>query len=328
MSQSTLVIPRPNSSFDIKTAQPPISGPPESSFTDSFGPLLPPAQYLVTKIGKAAYYSLPPTSPKASTPPERVLFIHGVQTPALGMLPLARSLHAQFPASHFVLFDHWGHGLSDTPLVPHEASLFHGLIDDLLDHLDWQSAHVVGYSFGGALTVGYVSSRTTRVQSFTLVAPAGLIRRAGFDEAGQALLAVEGVKDEDTARDFVVNDVLEGGGLVVPADWKERVEKGEVVAEAVKEWQMREHKGHAASVVAVFRDGGVMDNDELFVKAAKAGVPNLVVLGETDDLCTKPQLEELGLKDVRVVDGAGHGVVRDRADEVARHVAEFWSGLA
>ncbi|KAH3990094.1 hypothetical protein HBH68_025190 [Parastagonospora nodorum] len=203
-----------------------IPRPPESSFTRTFGPLLPAAQYLSLKPGKAAYYEFPPPSPHPSKSPSRILLIHGIQTPAIGLLPLTRSLLAHFPNAHIVLFDHWGHGLSDTPLVPHVPGLFHGLIDDLLDHLSWASAHVVGYSFGGALAVGYAATRTSRVQSLALVAPAGLIRRAGFDARRQALLAVEGERDESAARDFIINDVLEGGGLVVPTDWEERVKRG------------------------------------------------------------------------------------------------------
>lgn len=321
--QSDLVLPRPGASFDPK---PPIPGPSESFFTQTFGTLLPPAQYLTTPTGKAAYYDFPPSSP--SKPSDRVLFIHGVQTPAIGIYPLAHTLHTKYPHKHFVLIDLWGHGLSDTPIVPHTASLFHDLIDDLLDHLSWPSAHLVGYSFGGALTIGYVASRKSRVQSYVLVAPAGLIRRDGFDAKGQNYLANDGQeRDESAARDFVINDVLEGGGLVVPPNWQERVNKGEVVAEAVKEWQMREHKGHTASVVAVFRDGGAMGQDEMFVEAAKTGVPNLVVLGESDDICTKGQLEDLGFKDVRVVEGAGHGVVRESVAEVAGFVVGFWDTL-
>jgi pimeloyl-ACP methyl ester carboxylesterase len=253
-----------------------------------------------------------------------VLFLHGVQTPALGMYPLARILHEQFPHKHFVLLDLWGHGLSDTPIVPHDANLFHKLIDALLDHLDWPSAHLVGFSFGGALSVGYVASRTARVQSFTLVAPAGLRRLADFDHVGQAHL--RGGEDEVAARKWVI-ETLEGGELIVPSDWKERVAKGEVVAQAVREWQLREHKGHGASVVAVFRDGGVMDNEELFVKAIQSGLPNLAVLGADDDVCSESQLVELGFKDVKVVPDVGHGVVRERAPEVADVVAEFWRRL-
>jgi pimeloyl-ACP methyl ester carboxylesterase len=321
MSQSDLVLPRPNTPFDI--SKPPIPGPSESSFTSTFGTLLPPAQYLTTSTGKAAYYEFPSAS-NDSSPSNRVLFIHGVQTPALGMYPLARALHDQFPHKHFVLLELWGHGLSDTPIAPHDASLFHGLIDALLDHLTWPSAHFVGFSFGGALTVGYVSSRTARVQSFTLVAPAGLIRLAYFDDVGKAHL--QGGGDEVAARKFVM-ETLEGGELVVPADWRERVEKGEVVAQAVKEWQLREHRGHGASVVGIFRDGGVMDNDELFVTAAESGVPNLVVLGQEDDVCSAEQLKKLGFKDVKIVPDAGHGVVRERAPEVASFISGFWRGL-
>lgn len=319
-----LVLPRPGAA--PSTPQPPIPGPSEDAFTQTFGNFLPPAQYIHSQHGKAAYYKLPPSAPESDkhATPNRVLFIHGVQTPALGMYPLARALYKSFPSSQFVLLDLWGHGLSDTPMMPHEPALFHNLIDTLLNHLDWPTAHLVGFSFGGASTVGYVVSRPQRVSSFALVAPAGLIRFAGFSAEQQAHL--RGGGDEVAARDCVL-DILEGGALKVPADWEERVARGEVVAEAVREWQMREHAGHTASVVAVFRDGGVMDRNEVFVKAVGTGVRNVVVLGGEDDLCTKEQLGELGFKDVHVVKGAGHGVVRENVSEVAGHIENFWQGL-
>ncbi|RMZ67937.1 valacyclovir hydrolase [Pyrenophora seminiperda CCB06] len=212
---SNLVLPRlgtPPSSTKI-----PISGPPESTFTSLFGALLPPAQYLSTSHGKAAYYTIPQSGALKSAPSDRVLFIHGVQTPALGMLPLARALHTLFPATEFVLLDLWGHGLSDTPIL--------------------------------------------------------------------------------------------------------------VVAEAVREWQMREHAGHVASVVAIVRDGGVMDNHDCFTKAVWTEIPSLVVLGEKDDVCTEQELRDLGFQDVFVVQQAGHGVVRERVPEVAGFIGSFWSKL-
>jgi pimeloyl-ACP methyl ester carboxylesterase len=275
--------------------------------------------------GKAAYYELLPSFPQTSSEtPNRVLFIHGVQTPALGMLPLARSLKASIPHAHFVLLDLWGHGLSDTPIAPHEASLFHELFDALLDTLRWPSAHVVGFSFGGALTAGYVASRSTRVQSYTLVAPAGAIRSAAFTAEEQAHLCGE---DEDAARRWIL-EFLEGGELVVPKDWKERVGRGEVVAEAVREWQMREHPGHVASIVAGFRDGGVLDNDVVFIGAVSTGIPSLVVLGELDDICNEKELKELGFTNVFVVPQVGHAVVRERVPAVAELIGDFWAKLS
>ncbi|RSL51927.1 hypothetical protein CEP54_011145 [Fusarium duplospermum] len=322
LNQDELVLPRPGGA--VGSPQPPISGPSEEAFTKTFGALLPPAKFLSTATGKAAYYELLPSSPRSdSITPSRVLLIHGVQTPALGMLPLARELQTSFPNAHLVLVDLWGHGLSDTPIVPHEAALFHQLLDDLLDHLDWSSAHLVGYSFGGSLTAGYVASRPSQVQSFTLVAPAGLLRFAEFSAEEKGYL--RGC-DEAAAKKWVV-EWLEGGELIVPVDWEKRVEKGEVVSEAVREWQMREHPGHTASVVAIVRDGGVMDKHSEFTKAASTGTPVLAVLGELDSLCTEQQLNEHGISNIIVVPQVGHSVVRDRAREVGREIRMLWASL-
>ncbi|KAI9163794.1 Alpha-1,3-mannosyltransferase CMT1 [Paramyrothecium foliicola] len=315
-----LVLPRPGGDSDL-APQAPISGPTEAAFVETFGKLLPPAKYLNTGTGRAAYYELPPTSTTDS--PSRVLLVHGVQTPALGMLPLTKALQASFPQHHFVLVDLWGHGLSETPIVPHEKGLFHKLLDDLLDHLQWSSAHLIGFSFGGALTAGYVATRTSKVQSFTLVAPAGLIRSAKFTTEQQGYLRGG---DEAAVRRWVL-EFLEGGDLVVPADWEERVERGEVVAEAVREWEMREHPGHLASVVAIFRDGGVLDNRADFVAAVQTGIPSTVVLGELDEVCTQQDLEELGFIDIAVVPRVGHGVVREKVPEVAGFIDRFWKKL-
>ncbi|KAF5986763.1 dihydrolipoyllysine-residue acetyltransferase component of acetoin cleaving system [Fusarium bulbicola] len=316
-----LVLPRPGASYK---PQQPVAGPTESAFVKTFGALLPAAQFLQTPRGKAAYYEITPSSSKDSAKQvDKVLFIHGVQTPALGMLPLTRALEKSFPAAHMVLIDLWGHGLSDTPVAPHEASLFHELIDNLLDHLSWPSAHIVGFSFGGATAVSYVASRPSRVKSFTLVAPAGLLQLSMFTPEEQASLQGD---DYAAAKKCVLN-ILEGGDLVVPEDWKQRVAKGEVVAEAVREWQMREHPGHTASVVAIFRDGGAMGSHAHFDKAAKTGIPSLAVLGELDSLCSKDQLNEHGFENVFVVPKAVHSVVRDQALDVANLIGDFWRGL-
>jgi pimeloyl-ACP methyl ester carboxylesterase len=279
---------------------------------------------LTTANGKAAYYELEPASIGPSTP-DNVLFIHGVQTPALGMLPLARALRASFPRARFVLVDLWGHGLSDTPVVPHEPELFHQLLDSVLDHLQWPWAHLVGFSFGASLAAGYAASRPSRVSSFTLVAPAGLIPSSGFTADELRHLQLD-CGDEAAARKWVL-EFLEGGALVVPEDWRDRAARGEIVPEAVREWQMHRHPGHAASVVAVFRDGGVMDNDAQFVGAVGTGIPSLVVLGGLDAVCTEEQLRGLGLTSVFVVPDVGHGVVRERAAEVAGFICDFWAEL-
>lgn len=312
-----MTLPRP---CTIGTLPPrdPVPAPKEAAFTEAFGQLLPPADFLSTANGRVAYYCFPPSSPDTNTTgPSRVLFLHGIQTPALGMLPLARKLKPAFPASHFVLVDLYGHGLSDTPFVPHTPALFSGLIDAVLEKLQWPSVHLVGYSFGGGTAVRYTALRTERVQSLTLIAPAGLYRSERF-----VAVHLRG-DDEVEARKYILQ-LLEGGELVVPQNWRQRVQDGEVVAEAVREWQMREHRGHQASVIAMFRDGGVMDRHADFVRASQTRVPSLVVLAELDDVCTEQDLHDVGFTNVATVPRVGHAVVREKAAEVATIVERFW----
>jgi pimeloyl-ACP methyl ester carboxylesterase len=158
-----------------------------------------------------------------------------------------------------------------------------------------------------------------------LVAPAGLIRAAEFDEIQRSYLnGGEGL--EDHARAWIL-EFLEGGQLIVPLDWKERVNRGEVVAEAVRDWQMREHEGHKASVIGIFRDGGVLDRHAEFATAAKSGITCLCILGELDDVCSVQDLHDVGMRNITVVPQVGHGVVRERVPEVAQLIEDFWNQL-
>ncbi|KAJ5096586.1 valacyclovir hydrolase [Penicillium angulare] len=317
-----LTLPRPGESFEPKG---PIKAPSESSFTSIFGKILPKATYISTTHGRAAYYSFPAESNGSSDSAiQRALFVHGVQTPAIGLQPLASALSSRFPSAHCVLVDLWGHGLSDTPIVPHEASVFHSLLNDLLDELQWKDAHVIGYSFGGSTSASFAASYGERVTSMALVAPAGLVRSETFGAVEKGYLS--GKASEEEVKDWVF-EWLEGGKLVVPDDWVERIARGEVVAEAVRDWEVREHEGHVASVVGIFRDGGVMDKHGEFVKAAQTGIPSLCVLGALDDLCSVQNLAEVGMKNVHVVPQVGHGVVRQKVPEVADLIENFWNSF-
>ncbi|KAM5350130.1 hypothetical protein ACJ41O_006635 [Fusarium nematophilum] len=327
MSNPLLVLPRPGAAAPGVTP-PPIPGSSEAAFVAAFGSLLPSASYLHTEKGRVAYYELPPSSPPPAdrkTPISRVLFVHGVQTPAIGLQPLATALSSRFPYAHCVLFDLWGHGLTDTPVVPYDATLFHALIEALMVHLGWEDAHLVGFSFGASTAATFVAAKPELVTSMALVAPAGLIRSAQFNELQQSYLrGGEGV--EEQAQAWIL-ELLEGGQLIVPADWKERVGRGEVVAEAVRDWQIKEHQGHMASVVAIFRDGGALDKHVEFAKAAETGTKYQVVLGELDDLSSVQGFHDVGMRNVAVVPQVGHAVVRERVPEVAQLIGDFWSQL-
>lgn len=325
MSNAAIVLPRPGTvnSSELQS----IEAPSEASFVENFGSLLPQASYLQTSNGKAAYYEFPasPAPTNGAGPISRVLFMHGIQTPAIGLQPLAKALSLQFPYAQCVLVDLWGHGLTDTPVLAHEPALFHSLLEALMDHLGWRDAHIVGYSFGGSTTATFAAAHPERVASMALVAPAGLMRKTQFDELQRTYLqGGEGL--EEQAKTWIL-EFLEGGQLTVPSNWKERVGRGEVVAEAVRDWEMKHHRGHLASVVAIFRDGGVLDKHAEFSQAAEKGIRIIGILGELDDVCSSDDLQHVGMQNVVVIPQVGHGVVREKVSEVARLIEDFWKKI-
>jgi pimeloyl-ACP methyl ester carboxylesterase len=326
MSNSLIVLPRPGTAQAV-TRQP-IRAPSEADFTAVFGKVLPEASYLSTKNGRAAFYELLPSyvsQPDDATVISRVLFVHGVQTPAIGLQPLASALSTRFPHAKCVLVDLWGHGLTDTPFVAHNAALFHELLESLFLHLGWEDAHLVGYSFGASVTASFAATKPERVASMALVAPAGFIRKELFTELQRSYLR-GGEALEEPAREWIL-EFLEGGQLIVPQDWKETVGRGEVVAEAVRDWEMKNHEGHAASVIAIFRDAGVLDNSAEFARAAEKGVKFLYILGELDDVCSPQDLSGIGVQDFVIIPQVGHGVVREKVSEVAQSIADFWNQI-
>lgn len=356
MSEPVLtVLPRPGASFPTL---PSLPAPGEETFTRTFGALLPPATYLATPHGQAAYYFFPPSNtstpnpsplhpenvPNNNTSPTRVLLIHGVQTPALGLLPLIQQLRSTFPTTAFATLDLWGHGLTSTPLLPHTTPLFLSLIDSVLSALDWKQPDgglsMIGYSFGAVLTMSYLSSSSPAHQhtvqhclrSATLIAPAGLLRRDWFTPEQQGLLSVGCPAEQESEAAKLVLEILEDGPLVVPATSAATIAAGGVCAQAVKQWQLAQHPGHFASVVGIFRDAGVLDNEALFLsakdRAEELGIGLGFVLGEKDGCYKVGEVEGLvGKERVRVVRGAGHAVVRERVGEVVEAVEGFWKGV-
>jgi hypothetical protein len=113
----------------------------------------------------------------------------------------------------------------------------------------------------------------------------------------------------------------------VPSDWKEKVKRGEVIAKVVLDWDMENDKEHAASVIGVFRDGGVLIRHADFAKGTATGIENICFLGELNGVCSVKDLHQVGYRTVTVSPLFEHGVVRQRVPKVAELVDDFWNKL-
>ncbi|MDJ1176522.1 alpha/beta fold hydrolase [Roseofilum capinflatum] len=99
---------------------------------------------------------------------EPVLLLHGLADHALVWSTLATSLGPEF---HCIAPDLRGHGESDKPETGYT---FHHLIADLeglMEHLGWESAHIVGHSFSAKFLPLWASQNPKRFRSMTLVDP-------------------------------------------------------------------------------------------------------------------------------------------------------------
>ncbi|KAH7311312.1 Alpha/Beta hydrolase protein [Stachybotrys elegans] len=292
-----------------------IAPPSPEDFTARFGNAFPRPQLLKSDLGTTAVYDLPPPGQSK----RHVLIVHGLNTPAIGLWPLAKELQALDPDVHIVLFDLWGHGLSSTPLVAHAQHIFHSQIFQVLGFMQWSSTHLLGYSFGASTVLQFALYNPKLVLSVGLLAPAGILRTELFPPEMLQLLHSD--KEEEATK--VVLDFLEGGPLQVPADWQKRTSAGQVVAEAFREWELENHAGYRHSVLSMVRDGGVYGCQDLFREFARRPVKRVAVIGELDDVCLESQLVDLGFTGIEIVK-ANHGLVRTHAHHVAGIVHRFW----
>ncbi|KAI1209032.1 alpha/beta-hydrolase [Annulohypoxylon truncatum] len=108
---------------------------------------------------------------------EKVLFIHGISTPAVALGDLGHEFANR--GYRVMLFDLFGRGYSDAPTdLDYDARLYVTQILLVLasSKLSWTAFHLVGYSLGGCLGVSFMRYCPHMVRSLSLVASGGLIR--------------------------------------------------------------------------------------------------------------------------------------------------------
>lgn len=103
------------------------------------------------------------TSPRSGAP---VLFIQGVGVPGCGWTPQTDALQSNFWVTSF---DNRGIGNSDLGKDPLTIDLFARDALAVLDHLDIESAHVVGHSMGGVIASQLALNAPERIRSLSLL---------------------------------------------------------------------------------------------------------------------------------------------------------------
>lgn len=137
---------------------------------------------------------------------EDVILIHGLAASQAFWHPLVvQGLAEQHQVT---VYDLRGHGYSSMPCTGYTSAVMAEDLHHLLDHLDIESAHVVGHSFGGLIALHYAILHPERTQSLTL-----------------ADVRVRALQPTQSSRDWPSREgtkkMLEKCGLVVPDDVQE-----------------------------------------------------------------------------------------------------------
>lgn len=214
---------------------------------------------------------------------------------------------------------------------------------------------MIGYSLGGALAADFTSYFPQLVKGLVLVAPGGLIRRSHTTWKSRLLYSTSGLLPESWIENLVAKRLYTGPeearsiepepDTVENAETKKEKRGDAVYASshhallpgnpystvgAVVDWQIENHEGFVPAFISSIRYAPVHGEHKRWrvlgrnISEGNGGLKRVyVVLGETDPIIVKDELVEdatecLGEKNVEfeVVQGAGHEVAIERADDV------------
>ncbi len=128
---------------------------------------------------------------------EKILCLHGWLDNAASFIPLMPLLEKY----HVVAVDMPGHGGSQHRMPGYDYVFVDWIHDvlDMLDSLDWQQAHLLGHSMGGAIATIVAASAPERINKLLLIEALGPISGKA-EEAGQRL------RQAVAARRYLAND--------------------------------------------------------------------------------------------------------------------------
>jgi naphthoate synthase len=245
-----------------------------------------------------------------------LLLLHGFTGAAETMRELADALAGEFRT---IAVDLLGHGDSDAPRDPSRYALecTAGDLARLLDALGVARAHLLGYSLGGRIALGFAALRPQRVLSAVLVgASAGIAdpqqRRARVraDEALAASLEADGV--EAFAERWMAQPLFATQARLGPA----------FLARA----RAQRLRNRAHGLAASLRGIGSGAQPPLHARLARLDLPLLFVAGE-DDAKFAAIARELAALAPRgacaLVPGAGHAVHLEALHELVSLVRHF-----
>ena len=239
-----------------------------------------------------------------------LVLLNGIMMTTRSWIPLISAM----PDHHFLLHDFRGQLRS-----PYRAPMnIEEHADDLVrlfDHLEIDRAHVAGTSYGGEVGMIFAYTYPERVQSLTVIASTS---RADEHQRARTFAAMNvAMAERDRLYDVVARDFFSAGFL---AAHPEVVEEGRARLATYDD----DFFAGYISLCDAFSALDITDN----LRAIQC--PTLVIAGEQDMLkpasCSETIAANIPDARLETID-AGHAVVIERPDEVARLLLPFLGSI-
>ncbi|PWZ02540.1 alpha/beta-hydrolase [Testicularia cyperi] len=288
------------STTSLRTNTPKVlKSPPKTSDPPYPHDILPNGKDLETPYGRIRYYEFGPEEGK------KLLLVHGISTPA----PVWSLISNQLVKAGYrlLVFDLYGRGYSDTPLVKHDAALFVSQIALLLAHLPhWHTFDLAGMSLGGGIVSQFAYYFPDRIDRLLLLCPAG-------GTPNSQLGLVRKIIRSNIVPNWLVRQLLPYVPLLPTPP------KG-----SLGWWQKTHHPGYTYSFTSSLQDGPIFDSHHVH-RHVVASFGNRVraIWGDKDDVVPIDTAKYFGDLDVSVIPGAGHFAILTHSDQVVGHMLDF-----
>ena len=243
--------------------------------------------------------------PETGTP---VLFIHGFGGDLDNWL---FNIDAAAERSPVIVFDLPGHGQSDVKLPGVTLEALAAFVLHFLDALDVKTAHAVGHSLGGAIAAQMASDAPERIASIALISPAGFGAdiNAGYTEG---FVAAQSRRELKPVLEQLFAD---------PASVSRQM-----IDDLLKYKRMDGVEPLLAELgAALFKDG--RQTARTVDALAASGKPVLVIWGRDDRVIPSAHAASAPAgATVKLLDGAGHMAMLEKAHEVNGAIREFVGG--
>ncbi|EGN94947.1 hypothetical protein SERLA73DRAFT_187220 [Serpula lacrymans var. lacrymans S7.3] len=268
--------------------------------------------YATFPYGRVRYWLIGPENGR------KVVLIHGLSIPSIVWKDVAPVL-----ATHgyrVLLYDLYGRGYSDAPQTTYDVSLHTTQLALLMQHIQWENAHVVGLSMGGAVAAAFSVQFPQLVNGkVALIASAGL------------------VESDDISRTvkFMSSPLIQTVTSLKPFQHYMRrlansteTTASDPIAEIVR-FQSAHLPGYNAAVASCLRDGPIRGLTTVFSNLSRSQNSVLIIHGTTD--ITVPYKYTSRIQslvpdsELVTIEGGGHEITITHPSQVNAALLRFLS---